>query len=396
MKMNVKKIYIVGAGYVGLANGLALAENFEIEFIDIDDEKNSLINNGLSPIKEDDLVRSCKVCKKNISASNSIDSIENGSYVVLALPTDFLVEKNKFNTEALRKVAERIIKNNKDCILIIKSTIPVGFTAKLREDLNSENIYFSPEFLREGRSLYDAKNPDRVIVSPRGKASKDILDIFISGTESCDRSKCLIMNSDEAEAVKLFSNTYLAMRVAYFNEIDNFCLSRNLDTRNVIDGMCKDNRIGEFYNNPSFGYGGYCFPKDTKQARATYENIPNSLINAIVDSNEVRLNFLADTICSQTKDPIGIYRLNMKTGSDNIRYSSSFMLLEKLSKTASKIYIYEPICSDEHFEKFSNVFLVRSLSKFKKKTNFIVANRSSMELNDFDGTIFTRDVYNNN
>lgn len=389
------KIFIVGAGYVGIANGVMLASNNLVHFIDIDVEKISQLNHGVSPLKENDLVRYCSLYKDNISASETLEDIEDGSYVILALPTNYSEEKESFDTQVLKDIAGKILKNNSNCILIIKSTIPVGFTEKLNKQLNTNNIFFSPEFLREGRSYFDATNPERIIVSPTKPESKNIINLFLSSVVSCNPSNCLVMSSSEAEAVKLFSNTYLAMRVSYFNEVDSYCLDRNFDTKNILDGICKDSRIGDNYNNPSFGYGGYCFPKDTKQALSTVGNVPQKLFKGIVDSNETRLNFLAKCILDIKKKPIGIYRLNMKSGSDNIRHSSTFMLMEKLLSELDEILIYEPLCDAKTFQN-KKVILINSLSEFKERSKLIIANRKSIELDDFSGEIFSRDIYNEN
>lgn len=392
---NRNRIFVVGAGYVGIANGIMLSSNNFVHFIDIDEIKIKELNNGTSPLKESDLIRYCKVNKENISASKSLDDIEDGSYVILALPTNYSEEKESFDTQILEDVAGRILKKNKNCILIIKSTVPVGFTKKLNVQLNTNNIYFSPEFLREGRSYFDATHPERIIVSPNNQESKKIIHLFLSSVIKCNPSNCLVMSSSEAEAVKLFSNSYLAMRVSYFNEVDSYCLDNNFDTKNILDGICKDTRIGDSYNNPSFGYGGYCFPKDTKQALLTLNNVPQELFKGIVDSNETRLKFLAENIIAKKKYPIGIYRLNMKSGSDNIRYSSTFMLMEKLLPEVDEILVYEPLCNQKNF-KNKKIKMINSLSDFKDRSRLIIANRKSIELDDFNGEIFSRDVYNEN
>mgnify|MGYP001316609960 CR=1 FL=1 len=393
---NHPDIFIVGSGYVGLANGIALAEKAKVTFIDIDQDKINDLNKGVSPLKEKDLVINCEKNKKNITATCDLHSIKEDSYIILALPTNYDPETNNFDTKVLEETTQKILKITSGSKIIIKSTVPIGFTKKLRARHSVSNIYFSPEFLREGRSFFDAVNPDRVIVGPADENTESVANILMSAIQNRKKTKCMVMGSDEAEAVKLFANTYLAMRVAYFNEIDGFCFDNMLDTKSVIDGVSRDIRIGEGYNNPSFGYGGYCLPKDTKQAKASMKDTPEKLFTAIVESNDTRLEHLSRLIQAKNLSPIGVYRMNMKINSDNTRDSSTFMLLSKLAKKGNKILIYEPLCDSTHIKDLPNAELVSSVEELLRQSKIVLSNRMSEDLKSFEGEVFSRDVYNDN
>lgn len=332
---------------------------------------------------------------KNISTTKSIQSIPKNSLVILALPTNYDELNDSFDTSALETVISDLFNQNPNITILIKSTIPVGFTKKMIKRFNSSRLFFSPEFLREGRSFYDATNPERIIISPQNPIANDIAKTFLSITNKFDKRNLLIMQTDEAESVKLFANTYLAMRVAFINEIDSFCLHNNLNTEDVILGISKDSRIGEGYNNPSFGFGGYCFPKDTKQARSTFKDIPQSLISAIVSSNEIRASYLVERIIQAKKKVIGFYRLNVKSNSDNIRDSSSLNLLKKLIEKNHEIVVYEPLgISDGILSR--NVRVINTLSEFLDIAEIIIANRVTNDLSGCMDKVFTRDVFCNN
>lgn len=394
--MKNKNIFIIGAGYVGIANGVLLAKRHKVTFIDLDKSKIDQLNNGVSPLKEPDLVRQTKSRQDNISATSNFRVITEGSLVLMALPTDYNEEQKFFDTKVLESMISKVAKHQPSAKILIKSTIPIGFTTRMRKKYDTMNIYFSPEFLREGRSFYDAAHPNRIIVSPSDDTGARIMNLIKGSVDIVDESNCLMMGTNEAESVKLFANTYLAMRVAFINEVDSYCMVKNLDSKSILDGICKDERIGEGYNNPSFGYGGYCFPKDTKQAKSSFEGVPESLITATVKSNEKRLEFIASEITSKAEDSVSFFRLNMKSDSDNIRQSSTYALLDLLKDRVKKILIYEPLLSDKRFAEFDNIEVIHNLNEFKEKSKIVIANRDSIELSDFNGIIFTRDIYNNN
>lgn len=394
--MNFKKIFIIGAGYVGLANGLALAKKYKVVFIDNDQKKLNAIENKSSPIDEYDLEKAIVDFSYNISTSNSINSIEEDSLVIVSLPTNYDEDLDSFDTSILKLTINEILELKKKVTIVIKSTVPIGFTEALRNTYPKANIFFSPEFLRESRSLEDATAPERIIISPAIDQSKAIGETFKSVTINFNKNNILYMGTNEAESVKLFSNTYLAMRVAFINEIDTFCEEKNLDSIDVIKGICLDSRIGEGYNNPSFGYGGYCFPKDTKQAKSAFKNIPESIISAVVKSNEIRAEYIVNKILETNKKTVGFYRLNMKTGSDNIRNSSSLKILEHLLLHEIDIIIYELIDIKLDIPKSDKISFTNDLNSLIKKSEIIVANRISPEIANIDTKIYSRDIFYEN
>ena len=394
--MNFKKIFIIGAGYVGLANGLALAKKYKVVFIDNDQKKLNAIENKSSPIDEYDLEKAIVDFSYNISTSNSIHPIEEDSLVIVSLPTNYDEDLDSFDTSILKLTINEILELKKKVTIVIKSTVPIGFTEALRNTYPKANIFFSPEFLRESRSLEDATAPERIIISPAIDQSKAIGETFKSVTINFNKNNILYMGTNEAESVKLFSNTYLAMRVAFINEIDTFCEEKNLDSIDVIKGICLDSRIGEGYNNPSFGYGGYCFPKDTKQAKSAFKNIPESIISAVVKSNEIRAEYIVNKILETNKKTVGFYRLNMKTGSDNIRNSSSLKILEHLLLHEIDIIIYELIDIKLDIPKSDKISFTNDLNSLIKKSEIIVANRISPEIANIDTKIYSRDIFYEN
>jgi UDPglucose 6-dehydrogenase len=384
----MNEVFVIGSGYVGLANGLALAKENIVTFIDIDSEKVDMINNQECPIDEKELQECIEQYRENIKSTTNISMIKNDSFVILALPTNYIPEKDFFDTSILENVCRKISELKIKLKIIIKSTIPVGFTRKMREKYGLD-IYFSPEFLREGRSLFDARNPDRIIVSPDIKESESVMNLLNSISENNPLK--LFMDYEEAESVKLFANTYLAMRVAYFNEIDSYLNKNNMNVKNVIDGIGSDNRIGQGYMNPSFGYGGYCFPKDTKQALATVGK-NSKLLKAIVDSNVDRINNVADEIIKISKNKkIGFSRLTMKFGSDNLRESSTLKVLEKVASSVnSEIYLFEPHLKENQFK---NVKLVENEIDLYNMVDVVVLNRLENKFDSDNIGLFTKDVY---
>ena len=389
----MKTIYIVGSGYVGLANGTALSEECSVHFIDTDKSKVGKINSAISPLSENDLQFAITRNKHHIEASTNIDDIEDGAMVLLALPTDYDEETGYFNTEILRSVIQYLSKEKRKCVLVVKSTVPIGFTRECRANFGNQNIYFSPEFLREGRSYYDATNPDRIVVAPNEEHAESILSLLASFATNEDK-KTIICGMEEAEAIKLFSNAYLAMRVAYINELDSFAIEKNLNASEIIAGMCADKRIGEGYNNPSFGYGGYCFPKDTKQLKANFYGIPNSIVSGIVESNTMRIDYLAHDLVTRYEGTIGFYRLSMKQGSDNIRSSSSTELAIRVAAMGKKVVIFEPLCGAELFFAYPNITVENSKTIFMESVEVVVMNREDKVI--VNKKIYTRDVFNEN
>lgn len=394
--MIIKKIFVVGAGYVGLANGLALAKNYKVVFVDNNQEKLNLINNQSSPIKEIELDEAILNFAHNISTANSVNSIQDDSLVILSLPTNYDEDKDYFDTSILESIVQEICDLEKKVTIVIKSTVPIGYTSKLIAKYPKLNIYFSPEFLREGISFKDIKNPERIIISPDNNDSKSIAEIFCSATENFNIDNVLLMSTNEAESVKLFANTYLAMRVAFINEIDTFCEEKNLNAVNVINGICKDSRIGEGYNNPSFGYGGYCLPKDTKQVKSSFKGIPESLISAVIKSNENRAAFIASKIIKTKKRVIGFYRLNMKAGSDNMRNSSSIKIIELLLNYDVQIIIYELNNIQLNIFQNSKISFTDDFKLFSKKSELIIANRLTPEIKKLGNKVYSRDVFHEN
>ena len=385
----MNEVFVVGSGYVGLANGVALASNYSVTFVDVDEDKLAKIASGKSPIEEEALNSALKSRKHNISVNSDLTGITAGSLVILALPTNYDEVSNYFDTSSIEQVIKSLAQT--DCIILIKSTIPIGFTTKMRE-MYGNFVYFSPEFLREGRSLHDAENPDRVIVSPVDSKTDNIESLFRRITKS-DKTEFLQMNSTEAECVKLFANTFLAARVAFVNEIDEFLEAKSLDAMSVFNGIGADHRIGRDYFNPSFGFGGYCFPKDTKQALATL-GCSATMVGATVAANERRSQVIAQNIANaRGTSVVGFYRLTMKHGSDNIRASASLKVLMAYDMISTEKYlIYEPLL--ENATDLKHAIIVKSEAELFERADLIVANRIEGSLTQFSGKIYTRDLYN--